>query len=311
MPVVTTTIPESSLPQALADPNRITTEYESYTLIPRLGPLSYFQARKAVWNRLRDLNATLRLLDLAKRHQTRFARLPTIDERVLTQAYNLGFATNLRILDRTPDDVLQPREITLQTDGLLTAFRGLQEETVTAVSGKRAVNTAPAPVANRIEAESGQEILAFLKAPNAVVNRLVQSDRLLDKAGAFQKKILDLDATKQAITLLDSLDEVVKPQGGIYEAIAETMLQTAIPKTGAKHLRRLGDVVRADDALRERLRKNIAGMLAESRQFNRIKSLDDAPIVESREWAYLRREEVQMDFGTPGAGCAELCRAEQ
>ncbi|MEO1138159.1 MAG: hypothetical protein AAFW87_01775 [Pseudomonadota bacterium] len=299
MPVVTTTIPDSALPQALAEPNRITTEYESFALIPRLGPLAYFKAQRAIWNRLRDLSSTLRLLDLAKRHRATFASLPTIAEKALTPAYNLGFTARIRTQDDARVDLGFSRDAILDSGALLNSFRGLQTETVTALSGKRVVDSSPAAVADRVQAESGQAILQILKSPNAVINRMVQSNRLLDKQGAFRDDILDLDTTEQAKTLLDGMDEVVKPQEGFYESIAETVLQNAIPKAGRQRLGRLGDVVRRDDGFRDRIRKSLAGVVAEHRYFARITSLDDTPIVESREWAFLRREEVQMDFGTP------------
>lgn len=299
MPVITTTIPDTALPQALADPNRISTEYESYTLIPRLGPLSYFRAQRDIWHRLRDLNATLRLLNRANRHRKRFARLPTIGAEVLTSAYNLAYDKGLsgRAVDRVGVDVLQDQK--LQTDGLLQAFRGLQDGSVSAVSSKRMVDMTALPVAARLAADSEHEILQILKAPNAVIGRLVQSDRLLSADGTFREEILELKAVEQTSILLDSLDEVVKPQRGFYATIADSMLQNAFPKTGSKRFNNLRDAVLQDDTIGRRLRETIAGMLAENRYFTRIESLDDAPIIESREWAYLRREEIQMDFGTP------------
>ena len=66
MAAIHTVIPVNVLPTELATPNIISAEYESFTLIPRLGPLSYAYYRRRTRGIIYDLIATLDLIGVVK-----------------------------------------------------------------------------------------------------------------------------------------------------------------------------------------------------------------------------------------------------
>ena len=301
MPAIHTTIPDAVLPIALTDPNKIVTEYESYTLIPRLGPLTYAYIRRDAWRRLWHFHLTLKLLDKVAVHKQVWKVVPDISATKLNAVTNIG-RTNTEF---TADPLSAARRpaagdpADVAPDLLLRSFKRLPGESVGLLSGTRLVATRRVEIQDAAEAESQQEILEILKQRNPVVNKLVEDGRFLDQQGAIKAELLDLDTAGRLKVLLDTMYTRELPQPkGLVRTVAENIVRNALP-AGDTMFGEFGRLIAEDARLRTNVVDSIADNLRELGAFSGLNSLDDATIVDSREWAFLRRERVELLLQPP------------
>ena len=299
MAAITTNIPADTLPVELAQPNRIATTYDSFTLLPRLGPLTYFKAKRSAWDHLRQLNAALRFLEETKAHQDQFGELPSISEAVLTIVFTLPFQENPPFLGGLRRPVTLASTIPVRGTGLLRAFRTLQGDVVSAVSRKRRVGSSRATLRDQLIAESEQTILQTLKGNNRVIHRMAQSGQLLAEDGTFRDDLLSLSAGEQAGLLVQAMAEPRGQATRLSKSIAGIVLGEAVPKDGPQRLGSIGAIVQKDDDVRVSIEDTLADILSHEHDGLKPDDISESPVVNSREWAFLRLEELEITFGKP------------
>jgi hypothetical protein len=300
MTTIHTNIPNNVLPTALTDPNKIVTEYDSYTLIPRLGPLSYAYIKRAARQRLWYINRTLVLLDLVAAYKATWKIKPDLPLLTL----NTMVATGRTLPGvRTPDPVLRPRvpsreeRIAVGPRVLLDTVRRLPSPTVE-FSPDAAIATTPASVLREnLQAESDRDILISLREPNPVVDRLVKDGKLLDSAGDIRDELIDLDAHGRLSAILDTVPPTTTQPSPFANEVAETVVKSALESD--RSLTELNDVVNANDSLNSRIGASVTDLIGQLDILLGVATFDDAPIVDSREWAFLRRERVELLLEPP------------
>lgn len=300
MTTVHTSIPNNVLPTALTDPNKIVTEYESYTLIPRLGPLSYAYIKKAARQRLWYIKQTLVLLDLVAVHKATWKVKPDLPLLTL----NAVVATGRTLPSmRSPDSVLRlhvpsrEERIAVGPRVLLDTVRRLPSPTVE-LPANAAIATTPASVLREnLQAESDRDILVALREPNPVINRLVEDGRLLDDEGEIRDELIDLNAAGRLSMILDAVPPATAQPSSFVNEVSKTVAKSALETD--RSLVELSDVVKANSSLNSKVAASIADVIGQLDILIGVATFDDAPIVDSREWAFLRRERVELLLEPP------------
>lgn len=300
MPTLHTSIPDTVLPTALAEPNRIVTRYESYTLIPRLGPLTYAYIRRDAWRRLWHFHLTLKLLDKLAVHKKVWKTVPVLSAVKLTAIANVGRAgveVSAESLSSIRKSGAAGRAQVAPTM-LLRSFRRLPGESVSLLSGTAPVVAPRLTILDTAEAESAQGILELMKERNPVVDRLADVGKLLDKDGAVRAELLALDTKGRLDVLLDAMSSPEGQPRKLLVAVSKNAVQNALSvKDGM--FGELGRLIKDDAGLRNKVIGAVAEMLHDFGALSGLSSLDDAAIVDSREWAFLRRERVELLLQTP------------
>lgn len=300
MTTIHTNIPNNVLPAELIDPNKIVTEYESYTLIPRLGPLSYAYIKKAARRRLWHITQTLVFLDLVAVHKATWKAKPdlpllTLNAMVAAGGTFLGGRTTepvsrLRAPSREERRAVGPRV-------LLDTVRRLPSIAVES-SGGTVVATAPASeVRENLQAESDRDILVVLREPNPVINQLVENGRLLDDEGGIRDELVDLEPAAQLSAILDTMPSATAQPSSFVKKISKTVAKSALEAD--RSLAKLGNIVKANNSLEPKVVASIADAIGNLENLIGMATFDDSPIVDSREWAFLRRERVELLLEPP------------
>lgn len=299
MTTIHTTIPDEVLPTALTDPNKIVTEYESYTLVPRLGPLSYAYIKKAARRRLWYMSRALVLLDLVAVHKATWKVKP--DLPLLT--FDALVATDHTLSGRSTDPVSRlrvPSSEERRTVGphvLLETVRRLPERTIELPTGAVVATMPATELREGLQGESNRDILGVLREPNPVIDRLVENGKLLDNEGGIRDELIDLDPAGRLSAILNAAPAATAQPSGFAKEISETVTKSALEEDGS--LSSLGNVVKANSTLQPRVVASIAEMVANLDILIGMAAFDDTPIVDSREWAFLRRERVELLLQAP------------
>lgn len=281
---VHTTIDERHLPVDLAEPNRITATYDSYVLIPHLGPLLYTR----VYRRLRllaaDLAATIAWLGDVEAYAATYEEIPptpyvpddidvsgpSVVEGTARARFEIDEAY-ARPNDRRPQELLR---------------------TLTDIGGP-VIGTAPvasfyAPRDGRMQ--DYRAIVAAVAEPNRIVSAMTGSRQLFRDDGIVEPRFLAAGRAEQVGTLVDTfigstrVDDVRDGARALGESMVEVLVrdeveladfQGDLAKVVTLPIARLLDVFEIDDPS------------------------DDVVIAESCEWAFLRKERVTLDLKQP------------
>jgi hypothetical protein len=295
MPAIHSEIPDENLPTRLTDPNRIVTEYESYTLIPRLGPLAYAYIQKAVWKRLKYLDLALVLVQKMQTHKSDWNVLPVVSVMNLNTAAAIGHVMASGASERIPPGrrAAEAARADAAPRLLLDTMRRLPAQSVRQLSGAVSVGSNDADMLAEREAESGQEILEELSKRNPVIDTLATQGQLFDKRGVFHNELLARDPSES----LAFMAEVTRPPDANPSDLLQTVTANAVAdiiKVDSAKFEQLGTVLKADSALANKVSSSIAAAMADIGIFAGLLTLNDAAIVDSREWAFLRRERVEL-----------------
>ncbi len=295
MPAIHTTIPDENLPTDLAVPNKIVTEYESYTLIPRLGPLAYAYIHKAVWRRLRYFNVSLVLVDKLEVHKAEWNVLPVISVLNLNAAAATGHVVTAAATDplssgRRP---VATARVEAAPRMLLDTVRRLPPESVGRLSGAVAIGSNETDVLADREAESSKDILNVLSERNPVIETLIEKGELLDKKGAFKNDLIARTPAQRLSTMAEATTAANAAPSELLQTITASAVNSAL-KVDSKAFSELSDAVMADAALKGKVAASIAASLDDIGILAGLVTLNDAAIVDSREWAFLRRERVEL-----------------
>lgn len=288
MPNIHVTIPTSALPTELAQPNKIVSKYETYTLIPRLGPLTYSRIRTVARRHLLKINDAYQLLENIQIQKNEWEATPS----VFVNPADIAFDSNRVITSGVPT-VMNTRVINASSAPItiLQNLRELSDSEVEVLSLKVSANK---PEFDSRLADSNALILNTMKTPNYVIKGLVDSGKLIEKNGDFKMDIANLSPSEKLGEILKSSSvRQAKP------SVIETQLADSI-------LEEVSDMKVSDnfkDAVKEQanaMRDWIADMVKSSGMIpSDMQSVDDSVIVDSREWAFLRHERVELVLGQP------------
>ncbi len=300
MTTIHSTIPNTVLPTALTQPNKIVTRYESYTLIPRLGPLSYAYVSRAARQRLGYVGRMLMVLELVEVHQANWNEKPdlplltftavAISGRTYPEAQPRAITTDIRVPTREERLALGPQ-------GVMDSIRRMPESAVEYSRGDSRDASHVGELRENLKADSERDILNVLREPNPVINRMVEIGILLDEEGGLRDDLIDLDPVGRLTVILDSTKPEGEQPAGFIREVSEQATSDALGADGP--LGPLGDVVRADTGLKNKVVDTVADAIARGDLLLEMAGFDDSPIVDSREWAFLRRERVELLLKQP------------
>ena len=292
MPNIHASIPTTSLPTELAVPNKIVTKYETFTLIPRLGPLTYTHLRTIGLKHWDRIKTTYLLLDAVQKQKDEWSVAPILfldPSVVVLEPPPIRNYVPKRVInvDRT-STVAHDSHVLLD---ILHDVRGLSTSDVEILSLEMSASN---PNANNQLVNSNSFILQAMRESNPIVKRLVESGKLIDKNGEFRMDLAALPPAEKMTKILKASTTKGRKSNAVETALAKTIFD----EVSSMHIKdNLKDVVLTEaklitNSIADALRS--AGIISDDMQ-----SVDDSVIVDSREWAFLRHERVELIIGQP------------
>ncbi|WP_319405241.1 hypothetical protein [uncultured Desulfosarcina sp.] len=279
-----TNIGEEFFPIDVADPNQLTSYYESYVLIPNLGPLLYSKLYGKLKRVVNDFSSAINLIDDINTYYVRYKEIPPTpyipaDIVVFGSEISEGAATSGFKIDEA-----YARPNTLPPQAVLRSLSNI---------GTRVIKSAP--VANFYTTddermESYKTILSGLSLKNTAISALVDKDLMLGSDGVVSKKFLAAKRESQVETMVASFvgaAEAVDISGGIREF--STSITTALIRNKAK-LSKFGAQLVDITAI------SVANFFD---RYGIVNPADHITVANSCEWAFLRKERVTLDLRRP------------
>lgn len=282
-----TSIGDLYFPVAVADPNRLTSHYESYVLIPNLGPLLYSKLQWKIHMIAEDFTFAIKLVDAVAGHRKQFAEIPPTpylpdDVVAVGGAINEG-ATAARF---TIDEAYA-RPNTRRPDSLLHLLKTV---------GRPAIEAAP--VASLYAVDDGRMasykwILAGLSRENSAISALVREGIALGGETIISEEFLDAERREQVETMVKSALRGVASQPAQTRPdrrrdIAESMTKTELSTNEI--------LLPYVDLMATLVGVKVGQFFAD---YGIVTPADEITIVESCEWAFLRKERITLDLGRP------------
>jgi hypothetical protein len=305
MTAIHTNVPLSVLPTELAADNKLTTEYESYTLIPRLGPLAYSYMRKKTRSMLSEFMEVIALIDAIKAFENRWKMEPVFPVYVLENYREMEIINpELHVInpaDRVDNPVIAQPIIESAITSPMERFRrtaNLNRDNVRRMS----VLTTGARISddniNSEMVEDHAEIVARLSADNALMNGMVMRGELAQGDKFVSSELTRLPTEKAASQLVSNILKGRGDRGAtkVHKTMAINMIDDLI-KT-EKRFGTIADYLR-DINLKDQAADLVAGGLKDIGLIGTEESLSDVNIIKSREWAFFRKEHVDIELQTP------------
>lgn len=279
-----TTIGDEYFPVAIAEPNQLTSYYESYVLIPNLGPLLYSKLYGKLKRVVNDFYGAIKLIDDI---QLYFAHFKEIPPTPYIPADIIMYGSETSEGSTKSDfkiDEAYARPNTQQPQAVLHALNNIGANVIR-----------DAPVANIYtdndgRMESYKAILSGFSLKNAALSALVDKKLMLDKKNVISKRFLSSSRESQIETMvasfvgaaekIDLSDEVRKSSEGITAALV---------KNRAELSKFVAQLVKISAVTIDNF-------------FNRydiVNPADHITVVNSCEWAFLRKERVTLDLQRP------------
>ncbi|MEP3330426.1 hypothetical protein [Sedimentitalea sp.] len=299
MTTIHSTIPNDVFPTELTDPNKIVTEYQSYTLIPRLGPLSYAYIKKAARRRLLYMNRALVLLKMVATYKATWKVKPDLQTlafgaMVTTDRTVTGASTGIAAVGRVPTS--DERRI-IGPQVLMNTVRRLPTRPTAAPVEEAIVATAATDLRGNLQSENDRDILGMFRESNPVIDRLVATGRLLDDKGDINDELVDLDPQGQLSAIMESAPAAETETSAFIKSVSKSVTVDALAQD--RSLTPVAKVAKANSSLQDRVVSSVADSVAQLDMLVGVATFDDAPIVDSREWAFLRRERVEILLSPP------------
>ncbi|MDU9004591.1 hypothetical protein [Sedimentitalea todarodis] len=299
MTTIHSTISNDVFPTELTDPNKIVTEYQSYTLIPRLGPLSYAYIKKAARRRLWYMNRTLVLLNMVATYKATWKVKPDLQSLALGAMVTTGHTapgvnTDPAIVRRVPTSderrMIGPRV-------LMNNVRRLPDRPTAAPAGGVVAASPMADLRIGLQSESDRDILGIFRESNPVIDRLVATGRLLDDKGDINDELVDMDPMGRLSAIIEAAPAPESEASAFISSVSKSVTVDALAHD--RSLSPVAKVAKANSALQDRVAASVADSVAQLDMLMGVATYDDAPIVDSREWAFLRRERVEILLSPP------------
>ncbi len=306
MTAIHTSVPVSALPTELADDNKLTAEYESFTLIPRLGPLAYSYARKKSRTMLLEFAEVLSLIEAVRLYEKRWELEPVFPIHVLEDYQDMDIVGPAGPIDdfrdRARDAELAQPNFERAANTPIERFRRAAELNRNSARRMSALATGMRVSDEQAHGEMIEEhadIVERLSTNNTMMNSMVLKGELALDGKFVSKDIVRLSPQDAAGKLINSLADSQEFKGAskAHKTMASQLLDDLI-----KNENRFGDIadyIKSDFDLKEKITDMIAGGLKDIYVIETEESLSDVNIVNSREWAFFRKEHVDIELQTP------------
>ena len=279
-----TTIGDEYFPVDVAKPNQLTSYYESYVLIPNLGPLLYSKLYGKLKRVVNDFSSTINLMDDIKIYHEQYKEIPPTpyipDDIVVSgSAISEGAAKSEFKIDEA-----YARPNTRQPKAVLRSLNNIGTKVIKG-----------APVANIFTAgdermENYKNILSGISKRNAVISALVDNDYMLGNEGLVSKKFLSASRESQIEVIVDSFvgsvksAEISESAGKFSESMTKKLLHNNA------------------ELIKYNAQIAVIASISIANFFNKYEIVDPADhikVIESCEWAFLRTERVTLDLQRP------------
>lgn len=277
------TIGDQYLPVAMAVPNQLTSSYESYVLIPHLGPLMYSKIHRRLHRVFDDFTHAISLLEAISAYRKRFGEIPPVpfvpDE---VEAEAIGVAAGAKIASFEIEEAYS-RPNTKTAD---VALRQLKRV------GTARIQAAPATRRGSVDDErlaSYQTVLAGFSKDNAVVSALVRDGVLFGGERVASAQLISAPIRSQVATMVNS---AMRSRGSRrpleHRELALSMTETLL---------RDNKVLKPYAGLLVKPVDTVIGDFLDIHEI--LAPADEIAIVNSCEWAFLRQERITLDLGRP------------
>ena len=279
-----TTIGDEYFPVEVADPNQLTSYYESYVLIPHLGPLLYSKLYKKLNRVVNDFSVTLAIVDAVKDYSKVYKEIPPtpyIPDDIVVSGYTIseGAAkSNFKI------DEAYARPNTRDPKNILHLLNNIGSDVIQS-----------APTANFYTADDGRmesykTILSSMSEKNAVISSLVVNKLMLSSNEIISDRFLSANRDAQ-------MDMMMSSFVGAAEAVDISDETKRISKS-------MADMLVKNNAALSKFSAQIADLTAISianffNHYHIVNPKDHITVIESCEWAFLRTERVTIDLMRP------------
>lgn len=279
-----TNIGDEFFPVDVADPNQLTTYYESYVLIPHLGPLLYSRLFRRLKRIINDFSSSWAIVDDIKFYATTYKEIPPtpyVPDDIVVSGYAIseGAAKSGFKIDEA-----YARPNNRQPQSVLNALNQIGTDVIQS-----------APAAKFYTADDGRmdqykQILSGMAQTNAVISSMVDQKLLLGTESIASKRFLNSNPERRVKMMVDSYMKtapsvkIPKVVSSYSESMTMTLLQTD-PQLSV-YWSSFVDLVSVA----------VANFLD---QYSIVDPADHITVVESCEWAFLRLERVILELGRP------------
>ena len=278
-----TKIDETVLPVQMAAPNRLVAPYESYVLIPNLGPLLYARLHERLAVIVGSIAASMDVIDRIREYREKFHEYPP------TPCTPDDLPDDDGVL---PDEISHPflideaYERTAQRPSLMT-LRALNRIGPEAVRSSRVSHRYGRDDDGRME--HYRDIVAAFSKPNPVIRELAEQNLLFHGKPIISYAFMKKPRTEQLAAMLrtyryEEKSDFPEPVQRLGKSLTETLLkrEPGLQKFHAEIARTLSPFLhRFLDS------------------YEIANPEDHIRIVESCEWAFLRKERVFIDLAEP------------
>lgn len=279
-----TKIGDEYFPVDVAQPNQITTYYESYVLIPHLGPLLYSRLYGKLRRVVHDFSSAINLIDDIKLYFVQYKEIPPtpyipVDIVVSGTAISEGAARSGFKIDEA-----YARAHSQPPQAVLHSLNNI---------GRKVIKSAPVGSFYAVDdgrMEDYKNILSGISKKNAAISALVDKKFMLGGEGVVSKKFLAASRDRQIEVMVASFAgaaESAETSHSVYEyskSLADTLLKSNAELM--KYSAQFADIVAVSIA-------NFWDI------YGLVDPEDQITIVESCEWAFLRKERITLDLQTP------------
>lgn len=279
-----TNIGNEFFPVDMAEPNQLTSYYESFVLIPNLGPLLYSK----LYGKLRQMvidfsNIKVLLADIGS-YKTVYAEIPSTP--FIPEVVSVAGTPIYESFDKVELNIEEAytRPANRKPEAVLQSLNTIGHEIIEA-----------APIANTGKVNSERlkdykNILAGVAKRNAVIERMVDTNMMLSDEGIVSGKILALNEEKQ-------FEAVIKSFAGNKRPGRVSPDTAPIGMSMAKMLLAENKILKANEAQMTTLISTY--VISFFDKYKIAVPADPISVFESCEWAFVRKERITMDLLTP------------
>lgn len=273
MTTIHANIPSSALPSELSEPSIIRTEYESFTLIPKMGPLSYAYYREKTKRVIIDIAGALDLFKKAKDYKDKHRTAPRLPDVVANLTSNPRL--NLINLRRLNTDNFSSFHSPLPAHSNIGAVTPETERD------------------NQLDA-----LVSMISSSNIVISRLAANENILADNELVSERVLSLPDSERLALVLNDLNQAGDQVPSPLKKMATAQVNSILSSRN-KHFASIKKIISNHADIRKKLDNAVADYLRRDQVLETIDSLDDSVITDSREWAFLRKEVVELKLNKP------------
>lgn len=306
MTAIHTNVPVSVLPTELAEDNKLTAEYESFTLVPRLGPLAYSYSRRKARKMLIEFGDVISLINAVRAFEKRWKVEPVFPVYVLEDYQEMDIEGPGTTIEDPRDRVSQPEfSQPAFADAINTPMERFRRAASLSRGGARRMSALSTGMRvsdqkmNSEMIEDHAEIVERLSTENSLMNSMVMSGELALDGKFVSPELTRVKPEEAASKIINQLAKSQDRKGvtSVHKSMASNLLDDLIKNE--KRFGSIGDQLKDDLDLKERVSDMIAGGLKDLYVIETDESLSDINIVKSREWAFFRKEYVEIELETP------------